>query len=164
MWDSLEDDFRDVGVMNLAFGGSTLEACSWFFERLVVPCRPRSLVCYAGDNDLGDGRTPEQVVDYFKRLLMKVDGYFPGIPFAILSIKPSPARWHLAERIRITNEAIRRELELRANGHFIDTYPAMLGVDGLPDASLFLEDGLHVSPKGYRVWKKLLLDSSDHIF
>jgi lysophospholipase L1-like esterase len=40
----------------------------------------------------------------------------------------------------------------------------MLGVDGLPDASLFLEDGLHVSPKGYRVWKKLLLDSSDHIF
>ena len=48
---------------NQAFGGSTLEACAWFFERLVVPCYPRALVCYAGDNDLGDGRTPDQVLD-----------------------------------------------------------------------------------------------------
>ena len=52
MWESLETDFRDVGVLNLAFGGSTLAACVWFFERLIVPRAPRAVVCYAGDNDL----------------------------------------------------------------------------------------------------------------
>ena len=44
MWERLEDDFRDVGVLNLAFGGSTMAACAWFFERLVVPVKPRFIV------------------------------------------------------------------------------------------------------------------------
>ena len=26
MWETLEDDFRDIGVLNLAFGGSTYAA------------------------------------------------------------------------------------------------------------------------------------------
>jgi len=164
MWESLEDDFSDVGVLNMAFGGSTLAACVWFFERLVVPCCPRSIICYAGDNDLGDGRTPEDVVASFRDLLAKVDTHFPNIPFSTLSIKPSPSRWHLADRIRITNEAIQREIQGRENRHFVDIYSAMLGSDGRPDNSMFLEDGLHVSPKGYQVWKKLLLDRSGDIF
>jgi lysophospholipase L1-like esterase len=164
MWESLEKDFQDVGVLNLAFGGSTLEACAWFFERLVVPCHPRSIVCYAGDNDLGDGRTPAEVVASFRTLLVKIDSRFPAIPFSVLSIKPSPARWHLADRIRQTNEAIRRELQGRTNRHFIDVFSAMLGSDGLPDESMFLEDGLHVSPTGYLVWKRLLQSRSREIF
>ena len=158
LWDSPENDFHDVGALNLAFGGSTLEACVWFFERLVVPCQPRSIVCYAGDNDLGDGRTPEQVVASFRQLLVKVDTYFPTITFTMLSIKSSPSRWHLDDRIRATNEAIRRELLGRDGGHYIDIYSAMMGRNGRPDESLFQEDGLHVSPKGYMVWKKLLTD------
>ncbi|NVN93135.1 MAG: GDSL family lipase [Desulfuromonadales bacterium] len=164
MWESLEEDFRDVGVLNMAFGGSTLAACVWFFERLVVPCRPRSIICYAGDNDLGDGRMPEDVVVSFRNLLAKVDTHFPQIPFSMLSIKPSPSRWHLSDRIRFINEAIKREMQGRDNRYFIDIHAAMLGSDGQPDNSLFLEDGLHVSQKGYQVWKELLLDRSGEIF
>lgn len=164
MWDSLEADFPDVGVLNLAFGGSTMAACAWFFERLVAPCHPRAIVCYAGDNDLGDGKTPEDVLTSFRALLAQVDTHFPAIPFTILSVKPSPARLHLADRITITNEALRREILGRDNGYFIDIYPAMLGRDGQPDPALFQEDGLHVSPEGYLVWKKLLHERSREIF
>jgi hypothetical protein len=163
MWESLDDDFRDVGVLNLAFGGSTMEACAWFFERLVVPCQPRSIVCYAGDNDLGDGKTPQEVLASFHDLLAKVDIHFPSIPFTILSIKPSPARLHILERIIVTNESLRREIERRNKGYFIDTYTAMLGSDHRPDGSLFLEDGLHVSSKGYLVWKRLLNNRAGEI-
>ncbi len=124
MWESLGDDFRDVGVLNLAFGGSTLAACVRFFERLVLPCNPRSIVCYAGENDLGDGYMPEEVVESFRKLLVKIDSHFPTTPFTMLSIKPSPSRWHLADRIRETNEAIRRELQGRARRYFIDIFSA----------------------------------------
>ena len=164
MWDSLKEDFPHIPALNLAFGGSTLEACVWFFERLVVPCHPRSIVCYAGDNDLGDGRKPEEVVVSLRNLLEKVESCFPTIPFTMLAIKPSPSRWHLADQIRYTNESIRREIQIRDNWHFIDIFPAMLGNDGRPDESLFLEDGLHVSPKGYQVWKRLLQDRSGDVF
>jgi len=164
MWGSLKEDFPGLGLLNQAFGGSTLEACAHFFERLVVPCYPRALVCYAGDNDLGDGRTPEQVLASFGKLLAQVDAYFPAIPFTMLGIKPSPARWHLRGEIEAVNAAVCRELQPRANGHFVATCPAMLGADGLPDPSLFLEDGLHVSPKGYRVWRLLLESRCAEVF
>ena len=32
LWESLDDDFRGVGVVNLAFGGSTLAACARFLR------------------------------------------------------------------------------------------------------------------------------------
>ena len=62
----------------------------------------RAIVCYAGDNDLGDGKSPGEVVASFRKLLVKVDACFPSIPFTMLAIKPSPARWQLAEQIRAT--------------------------------------------------------------
>ena len=47
LWDTLAEDF-DPRVLNLGFGGSTLEACDYFFARLVPPVKPRSLLLYAG--------------------------------------------------------------------------------------------------------------------
>jgi len=164
LWDSLADDFPGESVLNLAFGGSTLAACAWFFDRLVVPCRPRAIVCYAGDNDLGDGRSPEEVLAFFRDLLGRVAAGCPGVPFSMLAIKPSPSRWDLADRIRVTNEAMRRELSGRENSYFIDTFSAMLGSDGRPERSLFLEDGLHVSPEGYRIWRRLLAERAVEYF
>jgi len=164
MWESLEDDFPDLGLLNLAFGGSTLEACVWFFERLIVPVNPRAIVCYAGDNDLGDGKTAKDVLSSFRKLLAKVDTHFPANPFTMLSIKPSPERWHLDDQIRSANDLISQEIQRRDKGFFIDIYHAMLGADGRPDRSLFLEDGLHVSPKGYQIWKKLIMGRSNEIF
>jgi hypothetical protein len=55
MWKTLDHDFPEKQVLNIGFGGSTLAACGWFFERLVVPTQPRSIVFYAGDNDLATG-------------------------------------------------------------------------------------------------------------
>jgi len=164
LWNTLIDDFRDVGLLNLAFGGSTLEACAWFFERLVVPCSPRSIICYAGDNDLGDGKTPEEVLSYFQSLLTKVDFHFPHKPFSFMSIKQSPSRIGIADRIRRTNDMVREELEGRRGRYFIDVYSRMLGPDGRPDTSLFLDDGLHVSPKGYQLWRTILNEWHEKIF
>ena len=93
LWDTLPQDFPDVATLNLGFGGATLAACAWFFERLVVPAQPKALVFYAGDNDLGDERHPEEVYLFFCALLEKVRRQFPAIPFTFLSIKPSLARW-----------------------------------------------------------------------
>jgi hypothetical protein len=92
LWSSLADDLGDVRIVNLGFGGSTLAACAHFFERLVVPRRPASLVLYAGDNDLGDGRSARDVFGSFRALVDQLDARLGPIPFAFISIKPSPAR------------------------------------------------------------------------
>ena len=39
---------------------------------------------------------------------------------------------------------------------FVDTFTPLLGPDGQPDPTLFLEDKLHLNEKGYARWKVVL--------
>jgi lysophospholipase L1-like esterase len=164
LWTTLAEDLRDPRAVNLGFGGSTLEACVRFFDRLVPPMRPAALVVYAGDNDLGDGRTPGQVVGWFRQLMEKVDRDLPPIPFAFMSIKPSPSRAYLAGPIWETNETIRRDITRHPNAFYIDVFTPMLKPGGYPRRELFLDDGLHLSRAGYEVWAEVLGKCRDRIF
>jgi lysophospholipase L1-like esterase len=156
LWASLADDFPDLTVVNAGFGGSTLAACAHFAERLVVPLRPRSLLVYAGDNDLGDGRSPADVLGSFRALTARLDQHLPGLRLGFLSIKPSPARWPLLGAIREANRLIREELTRRTGAFFIDLVAPMLGADGRPRVELYAEDGLHLSAAGYRLWREVV--------
>jgi hypothetical protein len=69
LWDTLANDLALPNALNLGFGGSTLEACAYFFERIIVPVHPAALIVYAGDNDVGDGRSPENVLASFRSLV-----------------------------------------------------------------------------------------------
>jgi lysophospholipase L1-like esterase len=172
LWNTLSKDLDSDEIVNRGFGGSTLEACAYYFDRLVSPLRPRSLLLYAGDNDLGDGRSPEEVLGYFRELVRKFEAKCHGIPFAFLSIKPSPARFGIVDRIAKTNEYIRHEIEARPGFYYVDAFPAMVTSDGQnhiqPRHELYLEDGLHMSSAGYEVWteklkpycKRLLIEQS----
>jgi lysophospholipase L1-like esterase len=155
LWDTLAEDF-DPRVVNAGFGGSTLEACDHYFERLVQPLHPRSLLLYAGDNDLGDGRSVQQVLGWFRSLADKVADLAGPIPFGFVSIKPSPARRTIIDHIRRLNAAVRAEIESIPAGYYVDVFPSMLDRSGCPNAAFFLDDGLHLNRKGYRLWGRLL--------
>jgi lysophospholipase L1-like esterase len=164
LWTTLADDI-DPAVLNLGFGGSTLEACDYFFSRLVAPVQPRSLLLYAGDNDLGDGRTVEQVIGYFRSLANNAAATLgSSVPFGFISIKPSPARYPIVDRIRRLNDLIRQDIEARPSGYYVDVFSSMLTADGKPAAQFYLEDGLHLNREGYRLWSRLLQRYRNRIF
>jgi lysophospholipase L1-like esterase len=164
LWETLQEDFPGIGVVNLGFGGSTLAACAHFFSRLVPPYRPRSLLIYAGDNDLGDGRSPEDVLASLRDLLRQADALLGRIPLAFLSIKPSPSRQYLDEHIQRANALARDELTVRPAGRFIDVYSRMLDTDRRPRGELYADDGLHLSRLGYRVWAETIMEHSQFLF
>ena len=75
LWTNLAQDFRQQPVViNRGFGGSTLAACNFFAKELVLQYRPSQVLVYAGDNDLAIGRSPEDVLDSFKRFTATVRG------------------------------------------------------------------------------------------
>ena len=164
LWNNLAEDLASPRALNLGFGGSTLEACAHFFERLIPTVKPCSLVIYAGDNDLGDGRSPQEVLKFFRSLASQVDRALNGIAFGFISIKPSPARFGIIDRIRAANLAVRREIESRPRGYFIDVFPAMLKPDGGPQTKFFNDDGLHMNRNGYELWIKLLSPYRNQMF
>jgi lysophospholipase L1-like esterase len=163
-WETLADDVGDSRAVNLGFGGSTLEACTHYFERLVVPLHPSSLVVYAGENDLGDGRRPSEVMQSFRALLAKVVRDLGTAPFGFIAIKPSPARAPLIGRMREVNEAIRHEIAPFPHVYFVDVFEPMLSAHGRPRPELFLDDGLHLSRAGYELWTAVLRPFRHRIF
>lgn len=157
LWTELTTIFKEYQPLNLGFGGSTLAACTWFFDRIFKNVHNiEAIIIYAGDNDLGEGRHPEEVILFLENLLAKVRNKYGNIPFTCISIKPSITRWHLCKSILFTNRNIKNMMLKDPNFHFVDIYPAMLGSNGCPKAEYFAEDGLHLNPKGYKLWLEIL--------
>ena len=54
------------------------------------------------------------------------------------------------------NELIEARTTTRPSLHFIDVSEAMLGEEGQPIESVFVEDGLHLSAEGYALWTSIV--------
>ncbi|WP_295712189.1 GDSL-type esterase/lipase family protein [Mucilaginibacter sp.] len=161
LWPNLNEDFKNVKPINLGFGGSTLAACVWFFERVMFSYHPKRLIVYAGDNDLGDGRHPEEVFIFFQQLVTKTQQRFGDLPCYYVSLKPSLSRWNMIDKFKYANNLIETEIVKKTdNWHFINVYKEMVDAKGYPKKEYFVGDGLHLSPAGYQLWKQVI---NDHI-
>jgi len=157
LWTTLADDFHGFNPVNLGFGGSTLAACTWFFDRVMAGYEPERLVFYAGDNDLGDGRHPEEIFIFFQEFACRVAKRFGSLPCYFISLKPSINRWGQVDQFRFTNELISAEIKNNpSDWNWIDVFNPMLNANGYPNAEYYVSDGLHLSEKGYQLWKTII--------
>lgn len=161
LWDEIPVLFEQYKPINLAFGGSTLAACSWFYDKNFEGLNPNSVLIYAGDNDLGDGRHPEEVVLFFKTLIAQIRKDHGSIPITFVSIKPSPNRWYLEGSIKYTNSNVKKLTLKDENLHYVNIFDALLGQDGKPNHALYLEDGLHLNKEGYKIWFDIISKHTD---
>jgi len=155
LWD-LARSFPDLPAVNRGFGGSQIVDSVKHVDLLVIKHKPRTVVFYAGDNDLAEGKTPEQVRDDFKTFVGKVHAALPETRVAFIAIKPSIQRWALIGQVRRANAFIREYCDADDRLGFVDVDGPMLGWDGKPRKDLLVEDGLHLSPKGYVLWTALV--------
>lgn len=157
LWSELTSLFKEYNSINLGFGGSTLAACTWFFDRVFENINDiEAIVIYAGENDLGEGRHPEEVILHLENLLAKIRAKYGDIPCTFISIKPSVSRWHLSGSIRYTNSNIQELMSKNFNFYFVDIYDLMLDEEGNPKVEYFTEDGLHLTQEGYKLWLNVL--------
>lgn len=152
LWDTLGDDFPGAAPINRGFGGSRVRDTTFYAQRIITPYQPRAVVVYAGDNDLAEGRTPQQVRDDFAALVAQVRSQLPQVRIAFVSIKPSPARQALLGQMRQANALIRDYTRQAKGVDFLDIATPMLGADGQPRGELFLDDQLHMNRSGYAIW------------
>ncbi len=159
LWDSLYKDFEAYKPLNMGFGGSTLAACIVYFERLMEGLNPDIFVLYAGDNDLGDGRHPEEVLIFFRQMVVEVRKRFGNIPLVYISVKPSIRRFNIIEQIRFTNKIISSEIKkMDANVFFVNIFDKMLDANRYPIRTFFQSEGLHLNDNGYNLWRDTLLE------
>lgn len=156
MWQTLPADFSGFTVLNRGFGGSQVRDSVWYADEVALRYRPRQIVLYAGDNDIAEGRSAQQVLADTRAFVARVHARLPSTPIALLGIKPSPARAHLMPAQRQANEALRAWAASQRNIAYIDMFTPMLDEGGQPQATLFLDDGLHMNAAGYALWRELI--------
>lgn len=151
---NLKKAFPNQNTFNRGFGGSWSIDSAYYADRIVIPYKPRTIIFYAGDNDIAGGATADDVAHSFKDFVTKVHAALPKTDIVFLGIKPSISRWKLWPEMRRANAMVREFAAQMPGVVFVDTSPEMLGDDGKPRRELFQKDGLHMNAKGYVIWNQ----------
>jgi lysophospholipase L1-like esterase len=154
LWD-IRGGFPTTATINRGFGGATTPDVLHYYPRLRPRLAPRSIVVYVGENDLAAGTTPEKVAKNVLTLLGKLRSDYPKARIAWMSLKPSPIRWTLYPQMLAVNAAVGAQAK-GTRFDFVEVGKVLLASDGLPDASLFRPDGLHMNIRGYTLWNRLI--------
>jgi lysophospholipase L1-like esterase len=155
LW-KLPEYFPKEKLINRGFGGSEIADSNHFADRIILKHQPRTIVLYAGDNDIAKGKTAKRVTADFRTFVKTVHGNLPKANILFIAIKPSIKRWNLSETMLEANREIQSICGDDDRLSFVDIWKPMLGDDGRPRAELFAKDGLHLNHDGYKLWTAVL--------
>ena len=147
--------FPGKPIINRGFGGSEITDVIHFYDQVIRPYAPAKIFLYAGDNDIGRGKTADQVFEDYQELVEIVQSDIPTVDLIFISIKPSKQRWDKWPQMMEANRMILEHSESHPNLGYADLATPLLDAEGnLRD--VFIDDGLHLNEYGYFLWQKAL--------
>ena len=157
-WEDVSEYFPGKTIINRGFGGSRLTDLNYYSEDLLNPYNPKQIIIYCGENDFADDAQlkADIVVDRFKTFYKKIRTKFPNVEVDYISIKYSPSRQNLWPQMKKANKKIAKFMKKEKNAEFIDITKVMNDANGNIRKDLFVEDLLHMTPEGYRLWTKVM--------
>ncbi len=155
-WKDVSYHLPGYPFINRGFGGSSITHLIYYFNDIVVPYKPRQILIYCGENDLSDNATAQMVVERFKKLFNMIRERDKKVWIAYISMKPSPSRIHLMDKMEDGNRAIEKWLANKKRASYVDVFSKMLDNDNKPLQEIFLQDKLHMNSKGYFIWAKAI--------
>ena len=158
LWNTLQDDMAPYPVIQRGYGGAKLSDFAVYAERILYPHKNSGIVLFIANDIAGTekDKTPREVLRLFKTVVKTIREKFPDTPVFWIGITPNEARWDVWPQIREANRLIKDHCVKTRNLHYIDTEEYFLDEKGLPKTELFVDDKLHLSPGGYKVWTSII--------
>ncbi len=146
-WEDVANCFPNYSIINRGFGGSTLPDMIRYEKEIIFPYHPKQIVIYCGENDVtsSDTVSSQIVFQQFKKLYIDIRAMMPEVPVLFLSLKPSPSRWQMRDKMMGANKLIKKYLRKKSNAAFVSVWNDMLGADGKPITDIFVSDNLHMN-------------------
>ncbi|UWX55267.1 1-acyl-sn-glycerol-3-phosphate acyltransferase [Maribacter litopenaei] len=166
LWVNMQRDLTPMNVLNLGFGGSNFAWCTHYFNEVFTDIAPHKIVLYAGENDLSEGKTPQEVLADCKELIHLIYEKYPDVELALISLKPSVEREALIPQIMETNLLLSNYIITELHAQYINVYGQMITTENRPIPELYMSDGLHLNKAGYAIWSntiKKALQSADNM-
>jgi len=156
-WNTIHEDLPGYTLINRGIDSFQLPDLLRYFDRLVLPYKPRLIVLHVGGNDVHNGRTSAQVLADLQAFVARVRDTLPGVHVVYSSITPGPGRWDEAPQRVVTNRAIREYIATQPDLAFVDLWEAMLTPAGQPREDLWVSDRVHPNHAGYLIRVQLTL-------
>jgi lysophospholipase L1-like esterase len=122
-------------------------------DESVHDCHATHVFVMIGVNDLNQGRTPAAVEAGHRELLARLRRDAPRLPVTVQSLLPTRGP-HAARNAAILDcNARLRAVAAEAAAEYLDVHALMADDRGELKAE-FTEDGLHLTPAAYEVWKR----------
>ena len=155
-WETLEKDMAGISVLNHGFGGSTVNDCLYYADRLVIPYRPAAIVFYAGTNDIARDYSTKEVYDRTIDFFEYIHCRLPKTQIYYISMPLQPKRKKYWPSVRALNKDIKKYCKNDPLVTFINA-SATLNKGGISQrARYFVEDGIHLTEDGYEVWTRAI--------
>lgn len=162
MWKTAEA-FPEMPVINRGFGGSHFSDLQYYYDELVLPYDPSVVVLYEGDNDVASGKSNDQVFEDYLEFTDRLASDFPDARLVFVPIKPSSSRWEMWPQMKEANQRIKNHMSENDQFYYVDLASPILGSDGTPDDSLFLDDLLHLNEDGYVKWNAAIRSTLENL-
>ena len=145
-----EGRFPGHTVYNLGIAGETVGGLKGRLTRILAHIKPPDKVfIMTGINNLAMG--DDDFLGDYRDVVRDISSSYPAASIYVHSLLPVLFPYIANEDIRDMNNKL-RDMAAQQGSLFIELHAAFLDEKGRPAATYLLDDGVHVSDKGYRVW------------
>lgn len=161
--DSITQGLATVAVapyaINYGIGGENTAELLDAIPSYKSLARANAIVLAIGINDLSQGKK-EGLEDRYQRIVAALPR---DKPLIWSSVMPARSKKITSSDIADTNRTIKAMCEKRGNCIFVATWSFLADANGLMIQRYFLDDGVHLSPDGYRQWISALKQAIPHV-
>ena len=154
LW-NVEKHLPELKINNRGFGGSEIADSVRYADRILIPLKPKTVLLFAGGNDINAGKAPEKVFEDYKAFVAKVREALPETKIWFLSLYPNLKRAAQLEKTTKLNALIAAHAKADPKLGFIDIASALCP-DGKPRAEVLRDDQLHLNEDGYAIISKVV--------
>ena len=157
LWD-VEKHLPGLKINNRGFGGSQIADSVRYADRILIPLKPKTVLLFAGGNDIHAGKTPERVFEDYKAFVKKVRDALPETRVLFMSIFPNLKRAEQTEKTKALNALVAAHVKGDPKLGYVDVASALCP-DGTPRAEVLHADQLHLNEDGYAIISKVVRDA-----
>ncbi|MEW6116452.1 MAG: GDSL-type esterase/lipase family protein [Nitrospirota bacterium] len=144
--------FPEHRVKNLGIAGEPAEGLlnrlNWELSRMQ---NPDVVFVMTGINNIA--MDDYDIADTYREIVKRLSEWLKGSVIVVQSILPVLLPWIDNGVIKGINSDLKKIAEA-SGGVYLDVYQLFVDENGNPDASCLLDDGVHLSDRGYEVWSK----------
>ena len=154
-WTRLSAQMAPLPIVNLAFDGAHTADMLRLVSR-VVTMRPKVVAYYAGSNDIDAGEPAEAIFDRIRQFTDRVTTALPDTRVVFMSINRAPEKQDRWDVVDAVNHQVELYTAKDARVIYVDVNPVLFDHAGMPRLELFMSDRLHLRPRAYEEFARVL--------